>query len=180
MYNQLLPKLSMVAEVGFLYRDKETGESKLIQPEIISPGGYEFIVNEKHVPFDWDAHSGSFNDENHFEFTTGYGFLFNDFNLPDYYDNDLALEGLNRKDLTAEFLSKCDKIEDFYIDFECEGYNEEDVCPIIYSISLINMSSDEVAKGAQAEFTIKDSIIEAYNDSIKELTFGKRGGDHNE
>lgn len=162
-----LPRLSMGAEITFLHHDKGTNTLTPIEPQCISPGGYEFLINGKSVPFDWDAYSGSFDEDGVFAFETGYGPFFNSFELPDYYDEDLVKEGLTRMDLTAEFLSKCDEIREFYINFECnDGTDEADVYPIIKNISLLNMDSNSVAAGACSEFFVKDDVIKAYNDSV--------------
>ena len=89
---------------------------------MLSIGGYEFLINGNAVPFDWDAIAG--NEKNGiFEFDTGYGFLCNDFELGDYFDEDYARIGITRENITAEFLASAEKINEIHINVVCVGRN---------------------------------------------------------
>ena len=78
----------------------------------VSIGGFGFEVNGNSIPFDWDAFSGT--EENKiFQFETGRGFLWNDYEIPDYWDKDYEEIGISRDDITAEFLASTTHIDLF-------------------------------------------------------------------
>ena len=129
----------------------------------VSIGGYYFIINGKEIPFDWDAFSG--NEENGiFEFDTGYGFIFNDFELSDCYDEDYEKLGMTREDITAEFLASVEEIGEFHINFidvdgnEIDlGYNDDEQ----YKIKLVEIifTDMETEKG----YKVKQEVLDEYN-----------------
>lgn len=116
--------------------------------EELSFGGYRFIVNGKGISFDWDACSADFEGSTVSGYT-GYGLLFNEFQLADYYDEELAEIALSRHDLTAQFLASCEKIEEFF----CEA---GDI--ILESVTFI----DEEGR----EFKVNEDVIAAFNRNV--------------
>ena len=112
-------------------------------------GGYCFIVDGKEVSFDWDAWSADC-DGSRVTIETGYGCFFNDFNISEDYDEALLKAGLTRYDLTAEFLSRCEEIQEF----ACEG---GDV--LIEYVTFLDESNKE--------YRVKDEVIREYNKKVK-------------
>ena len=129
----------------------------------VSIGGYYFIINGKEIPFDWDAFSG--NEENGiFEFDTGYGFIFDDFELSDCYDEDYEKLSMVREDITAEFLASVEEIGEFHINFidvdgnEIDlGYNDDEQ----YKIKLVEIifTDIETEKG----YKVEQEVLDKYN-----------------
>lgn len=117
------PKLSMF--VRFQIFKKEGKKFSILGEEdvkSVSIGGYNFFVDGKDIPFDWDAFSGD-GDPLCFEFETGYG-LFNDFRLSDCYDKDYERLNIPRNKITAKFLASVTKINEFCVNFIDKDDNE--------------------------------------------------------
>lgn len=128
----------------------------------LSLGGYTFIINENAIPFDWDAFSGS-EEDGIFEFETGYGW-FNDFELPDYYDDEYQKLGLSREDITAEFLASAERIDEIHINFvnandeEIDlGYNDDER----YKINLLEIIITDME--TEKEYKVKQSVLDEFN-----------------
>lgn len=134
--------------------------------QCLSLGGYEFIINGKEVPFDWDAFCG--NEENGiFEFDTGYGFLFNDFEIADCFDEEYANIGLTKEDITAEFLASAEKIIEIHMNFENEideeidlGYNDDEQ----YKINVMEIIFTDLA--TDKEYKVKQEVLDEYNKEV--------------
>ena len=81
-------EISMIGKFQILEKCK--GEfAPLISDDIqnLSIGGYSFGIKDDLIPFDWDAFSC--NEENGiFNFETGRGPFFNDYEIPDYFDEE--------------------------------------------------------------------------------------------
>ena len=125
-------------------------------------GGYYFIINGMEVPFDWDAFSGS-EENNIFEFETGYGW-FNDFELSDCYDGDYAKLGITREKITAEFLASVERINEFHMDFEDGDGNEIDLGwndDEEYKIMLLEIIFTDLNTGE--EYKVKQEVLDEYN-----------------
>lgn len=137
------PHVIMEFKLQILDEDKNVMDPH--DAEELSFGGYCFIVNGKEISFDWDACSADF-EGNTVSGCTGYGPFFNEFQLANYYDEELAELGLSRHDLTAKFLASCEEIEEFY----CEA---GDV--ILESITFFD---DEGNK-----FKVNKNVLEAFN-----------------
>ena len=87
------------------------------EAKAVSIGGFSFEINGDLIPFDWDSFTGT-EDNKIFHFETGRGFLWNDYEIPDYWDEDYEEIGISRENITAEFLASTTGIEDFFVDFE--------------------------------------------------------------
>ena len=117
------PKLSMF--VRFQIFKKEGKKFSILgekDVKSVSIGGYNFFVDGKDIPFDWDAFSGDGNPLC-FEFETGYG-LFDDFRLSDCYDKDYERLNIPRSKITAKFLASVTKINEFCVNFVDKDNNE--------------------------------------------------------
>ena len=128
----------------------------------LSLGGYTFIINGNAIPFDWDAFSGS-EEDGIFEFETGYGW-FNDFELPDYYDNEYQKLGLSREDITAEFLASVERIDEIHINFVNAADEEIDLgCndDERYKINLLEIVITDME--TKKEYKVKQSVLDEFN-----------------
>ena len=158
-------KISMCASFQVL-ENKNGALILLSKNEVtsLSIGGYYFVIQGKKIPFDWDAFSGD-EENNIFEFETGYGFLFNDFELSDCYDDDYAALGIARDDITASCLASVEEIEEFHINFinkeddECDFGANSDIER--YKLKLLEIVFTDIATGA--EFKVKQEVLDKYN-----------------
>lgn len=128
----------------------------------LSLGGYCFIINGNAIPFDWDAFSGS-EEDGIFEFETGYGW-FNDFELPDYYDDEYQKLGLSREDITAEFLASVERIDEIHINFVNANDEEIDLgCndDEQYKINLLDIVITDME--TEKEYKVKQSVLDKFN-----------------
>lgn len=130
----------------------------------LSIGGYYFVIQGKEIPFDWDAFCGD-EEDNVFNFTTGYGFAWNDFNLSDCYDEDYAELGITREDITAEYLASVDEITEFHINFIDE---DDDECDLgsngsidQYKIKLLKIVFTNVDTGDS--FEVRQDVLDKFN-----------------
>lgn len=133
--------------------------------EGLSVGGFAFVVDGKQIPFDWDAASCS-EEKGVFHLETGYGPVFNDFEIPDYWDDEYAKMGLTRDQITAEFLASATKIDEFFInaydhdDSEIQiGDNTE--ADSQYFVELLSITLEERDTGKT--YDVADDVIKAFN-----------------
>lgn len=136
----------------------------------MSIGGYSFEINEDLIPFDWDAFSPS--EENGiFSFTTGKGPFFNDYEIPDYWDEEYKEIGITREEITAEFLASVNHIEEFFVNFDDRdgkehgiGWCADNVNDSQYKVSLIEIIFVEVNTGK--EYPVSKEVINKYNHGV--------------
>lgn len=158
-------KISMYAK--FQIFENKNGKLILLDKKEIdslSIGGYYFIINGKEIPFDWDAFSGD-EEDGVFEFETGYGFLFNDFELSDCYDEDYLNLGIERKDITASYLASVEDITEFHVNFinknneECDLGSNQDIER--YKIKLLEVTFTDIM--ADKDFFVNQSVLDNFN-----------------
>lgn len=133
----------------------------------MSIGGYSFEISEDLIPFDWDAFSAS--EENGvFSFETGRGPFFNDYKIPDYWDEEYKEIGITREEITAEFLASVNHIEDFFVNFDDRdgkehgvGWFADNVNSSPYKINIKEMTFVDVNTGK--EYLVVKEVIEKYN-----------------
>lgn len=150
----------------------------------LSIGGYYFVINGKEIPFDWDAFCGD-EEDNIFEFETGYGFLFNDFELSDCYDEDYKTLGIARENITAAYLASVDEITEFHINFIDEDGDECDLGSNAsierYKIKLLEITFTNVDTGdgydVRQEVLDRFNVIEINNDD-EEYVPSSTNGDY--
>ena len=165
-------KIQMCADFKLYRKDKATGFFKPLTKEdldSICPGGFVFEIGGKAVPFDWDAQSTS--EENGvFHYESGYGPFFNDFEIPDYRDEEYKELGLKREDITAKFLASVTNIQDFYIDFtlkgadDSEGIGTNEDADAEFLIELLAISIEERETGKA--YTVKKKVLQQFNGTI--------------
>lgn len=161
-------KISMYAKFQIL----ENKNGKLIplsKKEVtsLSIGGYYFVIQGKEIPFDWDAFCGD-EEDNIFNFTTGYGFAWNDFELSDCYDEYYELLGIAREDITAAYLASVDDITEFHINFidkdgdECDLGSNESIEQ--YKIKLLEISFTNAETGDC--FDVRQEVLDRFNKGV--------------
>lgn len=167
-------KISMVAEFQLLTRSN-TGYTVLTKDDIssLSCGGYAFIIGGKLIRFDWDA--AACGEENGvFFLETGYGPFFNNFEIPDYWDEEYAATGISRDVITAEFLASVEEIDEFYLNFETEDEEECDcgnntTPDSNFRIKLLKMFF--VDKNTSNTYKVSENVLKDFN--FKEEKYGK-------
>lgn len=136
----------------------------------MSIGGYSFEVNEDLIPFDWDAFSSS-EENGTFYFKTGRGPFFNDYEIPDYWDEEYKEIGIAREEITAEFLASVSHIEDFFVNFDDRdgkeheiGWFSDNVNSSQYKINIKEIAFVDVNTGK--EYLVAKEVIDKYNKGV--------------
>ena len=133
------------------------------QTNSLSIGGYCFTIDSKDICFDWDAFSGG-EEDGIYEFETGYGW-FNDFELSDCYDSHYKELGISKDDITAQFLSSAEKINEIHMNFvdenddECDfGWNEDEED---FKIELLEIVLTDLA--TEQEYKVRQEVLDKFN-----------------
>lgn len=143
------------------------------QVKDLCPGAFLFSIGGRDVPFDFDAFSCSFLEEGVFRYYSGYGFLFNDFELSDCYDEDLQELGLSRSELTPNFLASVSEIKEFHVNFIDENEREVDCGWYEDNLSEEEKIRIEIVKisfsdNTGNEYPVLDSVTQKFNGDITE------------
>lgn len=132
----------------------------------LSLGGYWFIIDGKGVPFDWDAFECN-EEDSVFSLETGYGYMFNDFELSDCYDEDYEALGFSRENITPKFLASVECIKEFHVNFinaddeEIDlGFNDDEQ----YKIKILEMIFIDVE--TEQKYKVKQKVLDEYNNRI--------------
>ncbi len=136
----------------------------------LSIGGYSFEINDDLIPFDWDAFSC--NEENGvFSFETGRGPFFNDYEIPDYFDEEYKEIGITKEEITAEFLASAESIEDFFVNFDDHngkehgiGWCVDNVNSSQYKINIIEILFVDIE--TQNEYPLPKEVLSKYNKGV--------------
>lgn len=158
-------KMEMYAE--FTMNKIESGKVVPIHPHkdtSVSVGGFEFVVDGKTVPFDFDA-SGCCENNGVYTYESGYGPFFNDFEISKAFHEELRELGLNMRKMTAKFLSRVSEIREFYVNFEDEDMKEQDNGNGGIWIELRKMSFTD-RRSAKCHH-VPFSVLEKYNRSVR-------------
>lgn len=165
-------KSSMLVDFKILKRNSENEYVPMNNDEAqaVSVGGFSFDIGENSIPFDWDAFTGS--EENGvFSFVTGRGFLFNDYEISDCYDEDYKDMEINKEDITAEFLSSVHHIEEFFVDFAygddsvgIGDYHDNAKSDAEFKLELINLSFEDIETGKV--YDVNKEVLEAFNKGV--------------
>lgn len=160
--------ISMI--VDFQILKKQNGKFMPLSKEEIqnlSIGGYSFEIGEDLIPFDWDASSGN-EEDNVFHFETGCGPFWNDYEIPDYYDEEYKEIGIKREEITAEFLASVHHIEDFFVNFDDSdgkehgiGWYGDNINNSQYKINIIKLTFLDLM--TQNEYAVAQNVIDKYN-----------------
>lgn len=162
-------KISMLMDFKILKRN-DAGEYVAMdnsQANAVSVGGYSFDIGDKSVPFDWDAFTGVEHNKV-FEFATGKGFVFNDYELAEYYDEQYEEMGLTREDISANFLASVHHIEEFFVNFEdgdkicgVGGFYDNADKDAPYKLELLEVSFEDLETGKF--YDVKPEVLTAFN-----------------
>ena len=141
------------------------------ETKVVSIGGFGFKINGVKIPFDWDAFTGT-ECNKVFQFQTGKGFLFDDYEISDRYDEAFEEIGIAKEYITAKFLASVPHIDEFLVDFEdvneneqtlgeCRqnGDDEEEYRIEILEMKFIDMVTDE-------EYYVSQNVLDNYNKGI--------------
>lgn len=133
----------------------------------VSIGGFSFEIGENAIPFDWDAFTG-YEKDKVFKFETGTGWFFNDYEISDCYDEQYKEIGLQKEDITAEFLASVEHIDEFFVDFDDIDGNEQGVGwyadntdDAQYKINILEMAFYDLA--TQNTCPVKQEVLDKYN-----------------
>lgn len=157
-------KISMYIKFRLFAKDNG-GLTQLTKEETngLSIGGYCFVIDGKEISFDWDAFSGG-EEDGIYEFETGYGW-FNDFELSDCYDYHYKELGISKDDITAQFLSSAEQINEIHMNFvdanddECDfGWNENEED---FKIELLEIILTDLA--TEQEYKVRQEVIDKFN-----------------
>lgn len=165
-------EISMLVDFQIIQK-KDGKEIPLSNNEAVSVsiGGFSFEIDGEAIPFDWDAFSG--NERNKvFQFQTGRGFLWNDYEISECYDETYEEIGINKEDITAKFLASTTHIDEFYVDFEdvngdtqqlgeCCQNNDDDEQ---YKIKILEMKFIDI--NTEDEYYVKQDVLDDYNNGI--------------
>lgn len=164
-------KISML--VNFQILQNQNGKFIPISNEeakSVSIGGFSFVIDGNTIPFDWDAFSGSEIDKV-FQFETGTGWFWDDYNLSDCYDEQYEDIGIKREDITAEFLASVQHIDEFFVDFEdadnqeCGvGWYADNANDAQYKINILEMSFYDL--DTQKTYPVKKDVLYKYNRGV--------------
>ena len=164
-------KISMIGSFQILKKQgKEFIPLTLKDIDGMSIGGYSFEINGNMIPFDWDAFILNEND-GVFEFETGNGPFFKDYEIPNYYDEEYKEIGITRESISAEFLASASGIEDFFINFDDKdgeeyslGWHADNVNSSQYKINIIDLAFVDVEK--LNTYKVSKEVIDKYNKGL--------------
>jgi hypothetical protein len=161
-------KIAMIGDFQILKKQgKEFVPQTFDNVKCMSIGGYSFDVNGDSIPFDWDAFTAT--EENGvFSFTTGKGPFFNDYEIPDYWDEEYNEIGITREEITAEFLASVSHIEDFFVNFDDSdgkehgiGWFADNVNSSQYKVNILDLAFVNVETAD--EHPVSKEVINRYN-----------------
>lgn len=129
-------------------------------PDNISVGGFFAIVNGRGIPFDFDVTSCNVEKINdtqykcHYE--SGEGGYFKDPYISDCYTTEYLQMGLEREDITADFLASASELREFYV--VCWDEQNNEIMP-----SAVRISDITFLNGTLQEFPVAQPVIDAFN-----------------
>lgn len=129
-------------------------------PDNISVGGFFAIVNGRGIPFDFDSTScdvEKINDTQykcHYE--SGEDDFFKDPYISDCYTTEYLQIGLDREDITADFLASASELREFYV--VCWDEQSNEIMP-----SAVRISDITFLNGTLQEFPVAQPVIDAFN-----------------
>ena len=131
--------------------------------EYFDVGGYTFKIKGMEIPFDFAAYGYDIEDDKrgredyhnsnriYLNFESGRGFAFAEYDIDSCYDEDYEKLGLNKKDITAKFLSSVEEIKEMYID--CNKQLED------FKIEYIEFEDLKTNK----TYSVDSNVIKSFN-----------------
>lgn len=130
------------------------------QYEAIDFGTFEFEINDETIRFDFNAYchyrTPLEDGRLQVEYITGYGCVFNDFDICDDFEEDYAEIGLTKQDITAKFLASVSRIEDIFIGFLIPNSSDYEDIPICIK-SIVFTDENNI------QHSVPKKVIDAYN-----------------
>lgn len=129
-------------------------------PTNISVGGFFAIVNGRGIPFDFDitiCNVEKINDTQykcHYE--SGEDGFFKDPYISDCYTTEYLQMGLDREDITADFLASASELREFYV--VCWDEQTNEITP-----SAVRISDITFLNGTLQAFPVAQPVIDAFN-----------------
>ena len=165
--------MKMVMQARFSiygWKDGNPVVMKLNEEACLSVGGFEFVVDDKVIPFDFNASACQYKD-GIYEYESGYGPFSNDFEIPEDFYDEIKESGVNPKEVSAKFLSGVSDIREFYLNFEDEKLKErdnsgKDIWIEQYGISFIDRKTSDV-------YQVSDRVIQKYNLNARRSAMNK-------
>lgn len=140
------PKMQMIARFNLQGFDIDT----------VYTGGFNFTINGKNIPFDFDASGTSKQITGEWLYESGYGAFFNDFAISDVYDNELRELGINPYKIDAKKLASATAINEFYVEALNESGEELSV-----RLQLIDIYFEDRDSGER--YYLSKDVIEDFN-----------------
>lgn len=132
----------------------------------LSVDAFDFCIDGKDVPFDFEAYGFKFGPEQEYgtvlQYATGRGLIYDEYELADYYEEEWTELGLTRQDITAEFLSKVTYINE--IQYECYTSEEMEKAQESLTMKVIQMSFEDKETGTV--YLVDQNVIQKYNDGL--------------
>lgn len=129
-------------------------------PDNISVGGFFAIVNGRGIPFDFDVTSCDVEKINDTQYKcyyeSGEGGYFKDPYISDCYTTEYLQMGLEREDITADFLASASELREFYV--VCWDEQNNEIMP-----SAVRISDITFLNGTLQEFPVAQPVIDAFN-----------------
>ena len=128
----------------------------------IDIGGFEVKVDgyEFAIPFDFEATCLTHNPDGTYSYGNWDGFLFKEFDVDPCHEEDWALNGHKKEDITASLLASASEITDFYFSVS-DVWDNEVEC----SLELVSI---EFSNEEQKVFSISQNVIDKFNNILKE------------
>lgn len=131
----------------------------------LSVGEFWFLIDGKDVHFDFDNYLLSEREDGVFTYGS-------DYDVSDYYTEDLSNIGLSYSDLTPSFLSSVSEIRDFHLNFLIEengkekeidiGDADENILPDSpFKIELLDLYFD--GEEDEKEYRVKEEVLQKFN-----------------
>lgn len=103
------------------------------QTDVFSIDGFHFLVNGRSIPIDFNAYAVTVIEESRdgcfrtflLQCVSGDGPYFSEYQTSEVYDDLWAEDGLSPEDITAEFLSRADCVEEVSLAYGKDNY---DIC----------------------------------------------------
>lgn len=155
--------LKVVGNGMYFPLDKEDVQNMTI-------GAFSFVIGGRTVPFDWNACSGSEKDKV-FRFEMGPGPFFKEYELSDCYDEDYKALGVERKDITAEYLASAEFVEEFHVNFDDQeghevslGWHEDNAGAPVMKVKLFSVQFEDLESGKS--YSVQPEVLENYNKGL--------------
>lgn len=130
----------------------------------LSVGAYEFVIDGKTVPFEWEDYIVNERD-GIFIAETGESWFGRQYELADYYYEDYHRMNLPIDAITAEFLANVNIINDFHVNFEDDNGDEVDIGDNItndkYKVFLHNIYFEDM--DTHGQYSVRLFVLDNFN-----------------